>query len=41
MTIMGVAARIKRAAHLRDPQGDAVVHEHWEGETELVAVERA
>jgi hypothetical protein len=36
-----VGARVDPAADLRHPEFDAVVHEHWERETELVAVEGA
>ena len=38
---MRVRARIDRAADLGYPELDAVVHEHWERESELVAIERA
>ncbi|MGA8723415.1 MAG: hypothetical protein WB565_00100 [Acidimicrobiales bacterium] len=39
--IVGVAARVDLATDLGHPQLDPVVDEHREGQTELVAVERA
>ncbi len=36
---MRLRARVDCAAHLGHPEADAVVHEHGEGEPELVAVE--
>ena len=39
--VVGLGAGIDRAADLGHPQLDAVVHEHRERESELVAVERA
>jgi hypothetical protein len=39
--VVGVAAGVDGAADLGYPQGDAVVLEQWEGQAELVAVERS